>query len=123
LTGEKFGKLTAIRIVKTDKEGTWWLCECDCGKEKIASTLTLRRGSVGSCGCKRVEHCQKMLIDLTGKRYGKLTVLKRVPAPEKDKSNKPYWLCECDCGNRKVVLSINLKVGGTKSCGCLRKRK
>lgn len=55
--------------------------------------------------------------DLTGNRYGKLTVVKRV---YKDGERKTHWLCKCDCGNETVVSSDNLKNGHTKSCGCLR---
>lgn len=59
------------------------------------------------------------LIDLTGKKFGKLTVVKR----DKDIiiSNKPCvrWLCKCDCGSEVVVLGASLKSGNTKSCGCL----
>lgn len=53
------------------------------------------------------------LIDLTGKRFGRLTVL------EYCKGGK--WRCKCDCGNYTDVLSCNLRNGSTKSCGCLNK--
>lgn len=57
------------------------------------------------------------LIDITGKRYGMLTVLER----EKDyKEGKTYWRCKCDCGNIAIVWGGNLRNGQTKSCGCLR---
>jgi hypothetical protein len=54
-------------------------------------------------------------IDLTGKRFGKLTVIK---IDSKDKFRHLRWLCKCDCGNETVVLSDNLKRNHTKSCGC-----
>ena len=58
------------------------------------------------------------LIDLTGKRYAKLTVVSR-------EDNSPrgvaVWLCRCDCGNFVSVRGGNLKSGAVKSCGCLRK--
>lgn len=56
--------------------------------------------------------------DLTGKRYGRLTVVKRV---YKDEKKNSYWLCKCDCGNETIVIAANLKSGQSKSCGCLRK--
>lgn len=58
------------------------------------------------------------LVDLTNKRFGRLLVTKRV---ENDNRNKPQWLCECDCGNKIIVRSDDLKSGKTCSCGCLRK--
>lgn len=59
--------------------------------------------------------------DLTGKKFGRLTVISR------DFSNKKevHWLCKCSCGNPKLV-SVNtysLNAGYTKSCGCYRKEK
>jgi len=60
------------------------------------------------------------LIDLTGQRFGRLVVIKRV---ENDKHKKPKWKCMCDCGNIKIVLGAILKRGESKSCGCLLKEK
>ena len=54
------------------------------------------------------------LIDLTGKRFGKLIVIKK----EKPKNKHTMWLCKCDCGKEKIVCGSELKRGTTKSCGC-----
>ena len=53
-----------------------------------------------------------------GDRYGRLTV---VEYAGKDHRGKHLWLCKCDCGNTKVVVSDNLSSGKSKSCGCLLK--
>ena len=53
--------------------------------------------------------------DLTGQRFGRLTVLKHVYTLNK----RVYWLCKCDCGNEKIINGNSLKRGLTKSCGCL----
>lgn len=58
------------------------------------------------------------LINLIGKKFGKLAVIERA---ENDKSGQTQWLCECDCGNRIIVQRSNLKSGNTKSCGCYKK--
>lgn len=58
-------------------------------------------------------------LDLTGHRFGLLTVEKY----SYTKNNRVYWLCKCDCGNTKEVQKSSLKNGGTKSCGCLLKLK
>lgn len=59
-------------------------------------------------------------IDLTGQRFGRLTVIKRVEVPVKKGQRKRIkWLCKCDCGNEKIIGTDNLRWGGTKSCGCL----
>ena len=57
------------------------------------------------------------LIDLTGKRFGKLTVIGRAP----NKNGRIMWNCICDCGNTKVVGGKDMKSGMTTSCGCRRK--
>lgn len=54
-------------------------------------------------------------IDLTGKKFGRLTVMSRVENPGKE----PCWHCVCDCGNECVAVGANLKNGTKQSCGCL----
>lgn len=58
--------------------------------------------------------------DLTGKKFGKLTVIKRV---KNSKNNHARWLCECECENKVAVLSASLRDGNTRSCGCLQREK
>lgn len=58
------------------------------------------------------------LIDLTGQKFGKLTVLQRAPYC---KSGHIYWTCWCECGNIKDICGNNLRNGVTTSCGCLQK--
>lgn len=61
-----------------------------------------------------------MFIDLTGKRFGRLVVIKRV---ENGNRRSLRWLCRCDCGKETVVFGDSLKQGKTKSCGCLAREK
>lgn len=56
-------------------------------------------------------------VDLTGKKFGKLTVLKRGP---NTRTGKVAWECLCECGKHTVVDSCSLVTGNTQSCGCLR---
>lgn len=55
-------------------------------------------------------------VDLSGLKFGKLTVLEKAYV----KNHKQFWKCKCDCGNEAVVDTNNLKAGHTKSCGCLK---
>lgn len=55
-------------------------------------------------------------IDLTGKRFNKLVVLRRF---ENAKGGIARWECKCDCGKTTIVRSSNLASGAVKSCGCL----
>ena len=61
-------------------------------------------------------------VDLTGRVFNRLTVLKRV---ENDKWGSSQWLCMCNCKNKTeiVVANSSLKSGKTQSCGCLQKEK
>lgn len=56
--------------------------------------------------------------DLTGQRFGKLTVIKFVG---RNKYGNSLWECRCDCGGIKTANASNLRDGCTKSCGCIRK--
>ncbi len=56
----------------------------------------------------------KSPLELAGKRYGKLLVQKRSKAEK-------FWVCLCDCGSVCDVRQTNLRMGNTRSCGCLMK--
>lgn len=63
------------------------------------------------------------LVDLTGKKFGYLTVIKRDRdhiTPSGSKS--PKWICKCDCGNKVSVIAYSLTSGKTTSCGCYQKK-
>ena len=54
--------------------------------------------------------------DLTGRVYGRLTVIERV---ENDKWKQARWKCLCECGNYTVAVTSELNRGNVRSCGCL----
>ena len=61
ITGERFGRLVAIRRAGKDKRNNaLWLCRCDCGNEVIRATSDLRKRSNHSCGCRATEHLADM---------------------------------------------------------------
>ena len=57
-------------------------------------------------------------LDLTGRRFGRLVAIREA---DERKNGYVVWECKCDCGEISFVRSTKLRVGGTKSCGCLRK--
>ena len=61
-----------------------------------------------------------MKNDLTGKKYGKLTVVEET---DKRSSRCIVWKCLCECGNYVEVRSSSLTSGHTSSCGCLQKER
>lgn len=52
--------------------------------------------------------------DLTGRRFGHLTVIEKRKPPK----GRCQWLCKCDCGNTIIVVGNKLQNGGRKTCGC-----
>ena len=58
-------------------------------------------------------------IDLTGQKFGRLTVIERA----ENKGRNVCWLCKCECGNEKVIVGGNLKSGKIMSCGCWNSEK
>jgi hypothetical protein len=61
------------------------------------------------------------LIDLTGQRFTRWTVLRQ--AASSDSGQGAKWLCRCECGTERLVLSISLRSGSSTSCGCLKVEK
>lgn len=64
-------------------------------------------------------------IDLTGQRFGYLTVIERAGSRRGKNARKsfyPLWRCLCDCGNEIIARGPGLKNGGTLSCGHLKKK-
>lgn len=59
------------------------------------------------------------LKDLTGERYGRLTVIKLDEVKTNRKTGRTYWICQCDCGNEVSVRSDGLGKS-SHSCGCLK---
>ena len=62
-------------------------------------------------------------LDLVGKKFGKLTVIKDLGDAYRDKRKKhkaSYWLCKCDCGKEHKTKGSALTAGQIKSCGCWR---
>lgn len=62
---------------------------------------------------------QKSFQDLTGQKFGTLTVIEF----SHRKNNRTYWICKCDCGTVKVYRADFLKGKGFHSCGCVSKEK
>lgn len=112
MIGTKVGRWTVLREVRKNGK-KYYECRCDCGTVKEVYYRSLTEGKSLSCGCLRDENAAAAAMDLTGMRFGKLFVLRRDP------SRKGYWICECDCGNRKSIRGTSLtKKNGTVSCGC-----
>jgi 5-methylcytosine-specific restriction endonuclease McrA len=67
IIGKRFGKLTVKSLAYKKEKTTYWLCVCDCGKEKTVRRINLTQLGTKSCGCLRQE--VKMII--AAKQKGK----------------------------------------------------
>lgn len=119
LTGKKFGYLTVEKYSHTTDNGRFesmWQCVCECGNHIVTSRESLVSGKKVSCGCKNGKW---RITDLTGKRFGYLTVIKLVDRIATPNGRFHWmWLCKCDCGKEVIARADTLKRGGKLSCGC-----
>ena len=112
--GDKIGKILLLeKIGRGYHKDAMWKCKCECGNIFYRYTSSVKKGK--SCGCDKYE-------DIAGKKFGRLTVIKKVGV---DKNQQSKWLCKCDCGNEIVVNRGNLSINKirTYSCGCWKKEK
>ena len=120
IAGMKFGRLTALEVLKKDGKRTIWKCQCDCGNISYSNVTNLINGTTKSCGCLQKENVSKAVFkDITGNRFGKLVAIERIG----NRNGQALWLCKCDCGKYTDVPGSALRSGGTKSCGCLHGEK
>lgn len=127
--GKRFGDLTVLEYAGKQNGMHQWLCQCDCGKKTVVGQTPLQNGKRTDCGCKSNRLYRRALIKnndcgemqyvegVTGKVFGRLTVLEFVGFREK----RSFWRCRCECGQEAVVQYSNLISGHTKSCGCLQR--
>lgn len=131
LSGNKYGKLEVIDRAANyrTKGGTskvMWNCRCECGETRVAGGGDLKSGNTTSCGCVRKAVVRSLNFkDLTGGRFGRLTVLREDGKYEYKTGahSRINWKCVCDCGNETSVPTLHLTSGNTTSCGCYKKER
>ena len=113
--GEVYGDLYIIDDYMKDGIN-YCKCKCSCGRYKIVRWSSLNNGSTTSCNHihkKRVS--ESSMIDLTGKKFGKLTVINRYGS---NSWGGVTWKCHCSlCGEDTIINSSTL-INGAISCGC-----
>lgn len=121
ISGQNFGRLTAISIHHREPPKTYWKCQCACGNSAIVEINSLTQGKVKSCGCLskewREEFGRKNYHDLQGRQFGRLFV--QEDSGKRTKSGNVIWNCVCECGNQTTVAGTHLLDGTTNSCGCV----
>ena len=137
-SGDVFGELTVIardheaeekRKNQGKQRRQMFLCRCSCGVEKVimASSLTRADHPVLSCGHLRGHKRQKLTEDternLTGRTFGKLTVLHLDEAVAPGGGIHWKWICKCECGTTKSIRSSDLRNGSALDCGCGKRKR
>lgn len=118
LEGKVFTRWTVIK----DEGGQKVLCKCSCGTQRWVDRGNLRGKITTSCGCLRKEVLHEQYKkDLTGRVFGRFTVLGF--AGRDNKNKKLLWRVRCSCGTEKVVAGNALVTGHIRSCGCLKKEQ
>jgi len=102
-------------IIKTSTSGADFLCQFS----PLLCAVELNRSSGRHMMRAVLLEDDMNKYDLTGKKFGRLTVLKRGKKVKHGESSK--WICMCICGNEKITTRSCLVGGYTKSCGCLSK--
>lgn len=120
MIGQKFGRWTVLEQAPSRNHKKYWTCQCECGTIREVLGTDLRNGKSRSCGCLTRESAQKKKKDLTGQKFGRLTV---IADTGERKNEKVIWLCQCECGNMCKIISTQLISGKTQSCGCLQKER
>lgn len=129
--GERYGMLTVVSesepyIFPRGQAESVWHCKCDCGGEVDVRSSYLAMGKKTSCGCQSRRKAQTLrrlnaTADLTGRKFGHLIVLERVPGESKGYRNI-LWKVRCElCGTVKTMPALVLR--DCVSCGCLKWKK
>jgi hypothetical protein len=92
---------------KSKSNKTQWLCECDCGTQKVVTSNSLRTCNSTSCGCNHAPN----LVD---KEFGELKVLR---LDESKVKGRRYWICKCSCENEVSISTYHLRNNIVSSCG------
>jgi hypothetical protein len=133
-----FGRLLVLDL--HSKVGTGekrWNCLCECGNYSVVRGYALRSGHTTSCGCRRREQAatnvksqlrwphkrmdaalrrRAVQFDLARQRaFGRLRPFESI-----DRGGREWWLCTCTCGKEVTVRANAVRMGNTRSCGCLR---
>lgn len=117
IVGKKFWGYTVIS--QNRQRPSLYLCRCECGHEAIIQRSELIRGTR-----KRCRHCSRQMRsrDLTGERFGMLTVIGKCETPEYySDQQSTYYTVRCDCGIEFPCRGSELTRGIRYSCGCTRR--
>ena len=92
LVGQKFGRLLVLQFIDKNKwRDSFWLCKCDCGKEKIILGKSLKNGDTKSCGCLNIEKLTKHGHNKNGKSSEIYTIWQSMIQRCTNPNHKAYY--------------------------------
>ena len=124
--GHRYGPEDILLVKLLERHKAEFECP-RCHKHFISNKSAVNSGKVRSCGCLKSEITTRRNTvgkDLTGQKFGYLTVIRRADEARSQKDRHYYWECECDCEehNHVIVPTNHLKSGLTTSCGCVHRQ-
>lgn len=127
--GDRLGPNNILMLERTVKRGNVWFGKFLCPFHEETdphyfecNISSVAQGRTKSCGCQRFIHSKengrKRIKDLTGQRFGHLTVIKE--SNQRNGGNHILWECQCDCSNKNItyVRTNDLLNHRIISCGC-----
>ena len=118
--GMRFGRLVVMGMGKIKHHSRQWKCKCDCGNV-IFTRVSGKRTPI-SCGCIRryigryTENLPRRPTDIKGHRFGKLIARHSTNLRH---DGAIIWECHCDCGEKIIASTRDLRKKDKLSCGCL----
>lgn len=113
--GQRFNRLTVLSFHHKKDKREYYLCKCDCGKEKIVNKTELVRGKVKSCGCLRKENCANRSHNMSYSRiYRTWTNMKARCYNKKDERYRLYGyrgISICDEWRKNFLSFYNWAIG------------
>ena len=113
---DRFGRWTALE--NCSRSNQYVLVRCDCGTQRQVRGKELTKGASQSCGCARNgPRLYRESYVKAGTTFNRLTVL------EDAAYNSDMILCRCECATEKRIVASSVKLGLTRSCGCLSRER
>ena len=127
LVGQKFNKLFVLRELDKEERKSnkriLFLCQCDCGKERIVSGTSLKNGAIKSCGCTRKAK-KRLASSMIGETFNGNVVMRESDLSDpRNVNGKRNWICICECGNEFITTTELITSNRITGCGCYKEKK
>jgi hypothetical protein len=126
MVGKTFARLTVMAKAPEYIDGSGrkrikYSCVCACGALVQVLGENLRSGHTTSCGCQQDENRRKRAKDVTGLKFGRLTVIGDAPKYVSPKGKEiRRVVARCECGAESTINLHSIRYGLSASCGCYR---